>query len=131
MHLALAQLFVIFFVFISEINRKKKMTVVCPSTTRTVLNDFDWVENAGILSSFIPVEKCPSVMTLDCVQKHVHICIFGKQDRYKLSSMYSLFFVHTVDSTVNGSRMELGKLHESFSTTNSLSSQHNHLQLTI
>ena len=71
MHLALAQLFVIFFVFISEINRKKKMTVVCPSTTRPVLNDFDWVENAGILSSFIPVEKCPSVMTLDCVQKHV------------------------------------------------------------
>jgi hypothetical protein len=47
------------------------MTVVCPSTTRPVLNDFDWVENAGILSSFIPVEKCPSVMTLDCVQKHV------------------------------------------------------------
>ena len=71
MHLALAQLFVIFFVFISEINRKKKMTVVCPSTIRPVLNDFDWVENAGILSSFIPVEKCPSVMTLDCVQKHV------------------------------------------------------------
>ena len=63
MHLALAQLFVIFFVFISEINRKKKMTVVCPSTTRPVLNDFDWVENVGILSSFIPVEKCPSVMT--------------------------------------------------------------------
>jgi hypothetical protein len=47
------------------------MTVVCPSTIRPVLNDFDWVENAGILSSFIPVEKCPSVMTLDCVQKHV------------------------------------------------------------
>jgi hypothetical protein len=47
------------------------MTVVCLSTTRPVLNDFDWVENAGILSSFIPVEKCPSVMTLDCVQKHV------------------------------------------------------------
>jgi hypothetical protein len=39
------------------------MTVVCPSTTRPVLNDFDWVENVGILSSFIPVEKCPSVMT--------------------------------------------------------------------
>ena len=69
MHLALAQLFVIFFVFISEINRKKKMTVVCPSTTRPVLNDFDWVENAGILSSFIPVEKCPSVMTLDCARR--------------------------------------------------------------
>ena len=99
MHLALAQLFVIFFVFISEINRKKKMTVVCPSTTRPVLNDFDWVENAGILSSFIPVEKCPSVMTLDCVQKHVS-CDTKKKDIN--ACVYSTYILNTVRKHLTG-----------------------------